>query len=215
MKGRVQGIPGYVEGGRVLDIGCGFGLLLDLLKGCGWETYGLDLSEAAIRLVRKKGHVGVSGPFAAGLYPPGFFDAVIMSHSIEHLREPGEYLSLANRVLKDGGELVLLAPNAGSLGFRLFRSRWAAMETPRHLFIPSIRAMRALIEGKGFRVVSVSHTGSGWSQSLDYLLNGRHTPSSVFYSPAVAVALEALAQALNLAGAGDSFQIRARKGRAG
>ncbi len=212
LKGRVQGIPDYVPGGRVLDIGCGFGLLLDLLKEAGWETHGIDVSARAIELVRRKGHNGVSGELRAGRFDAGYFDAVIMSHLIEHLRDPREYLALAREMLKPGGQLIVLAPNARSLGARLFGRAWAPIETPRHLFVPSPKALVKMLRAAGFRAESLKYTGSNWSQSLDYLLNGRYTPGSVFYRPFVSIPLEALAQALNLLRLGDSFQIKARKG---
>lgn len=212
LRGRVQGIPDFVPGGKVLDIGCGFGLLLDLLKEAGWETHGVDVSERAIELVKRKGHHGISGELRAGHFGSGYFDAVIMSHSIEHLREPREYLALAHEMLKPGGQLVVLAPNARSLGLKLFGRAWAPIETPRHLFVPSPKALIRMLRAAGFRAESLKYTGSNWSQSLDYLFNGRYTPGSFFYRPFVSISLEALAQALNLLRLGDSFQIKARKG---
>lgn len=211
LKTRVQGIPDYVPGGKVLDVGCGFGLLLDLLKPAGWDTWGLDVSPKAIEAISKKGHKGTCGEFRPEHFPGGFFDAVIMSHSIEHLSNPGEYLRLAREKLKTDGQLIILAPNARSLGFRVFKKAWAPIETPRHLFVPSPEALKALLRGAGFRAESLRYTGANWSQSLDYLFNGRHTPSSFFYRGGVAMLLEALAQILNLLGLGDSFQINARK----
>ncbi len=211
LRTRVQGIPAFVPGGKALDVGCGFGLILDLLKSIGWQTHGIDVSASAIELVRKKGHTGVCGELHAGLYPAGYFDAVIMSHSIEHLSDPRSYLRIARETLKPQGQLIALAPNARSLGFRLFGRAWAPIETPRHLFVPSPEALKGLLCEAGFSVESMKYTGASWSQSLDYLYNGRHTPSSFFHRKAVGALLEAVAQVLNLSGLGDSFQINARK----
>lgn len=211
LKGRVQGIPDFIPGGRVLDVGCGSGLILDLLKSAGWETHGIDTSASAIGLIRKKGHEGVCGELRSGLYRSGHFDAVVMSHSIEHVKDPLAYLRLASEKLKPGGQLVLVAPNAGSLGFRLFGKAWTHIDAPRHVYVPSVPGMTAMLRKAGFSVESVVYTGCNWSQSLDYLFNGRHTPGSFFYRPFVKTPLEALAQALNLLRLGDFFQIKARK----
>ncbi len=211
LKDRVQGIPDFVPGGRALDVGCGSGLILDLLKSAGWETHGIDTSASAIELVRKKGHNGVCGEFRDELFRPGYFDAVIMSHSIEHVKDPPGYLGLAFGKLKPGGQLVLVAPNACSLGFRLFGKAWTHVDAPRHVCVPSVRGMTAMLRKAGFSVESVVYTGCGWSQSLDYLVNGSHTPGSFFYRPFIKTPLEALAQALNVLKLGDFFQIKARK----
>lgn len=211
LKNRVQGIPDFVRNGRVLDVGCGFGLLLDILKWISWETYGLDVSKNAIKLLKKKGHHGICGEFKADLYPSNYFDAILMNHSIEHVRNLRDYIRLIYIKLKPGGQFILVAPNASSLGYKIFGKSWAPIETPRHLFVPAPGIMQRVLEGEGFKVQSIKYTGCNWAQSLNYKVNGKYTRASFFYKKYIVAGLEGIAQLLNLFRLGDSFQINARK----
>ncbi len=208
---RIQGIPKYIFNGKVLDVGCGSGLLLDLLKDSGWQTFGVDVSKRAINLLIEKGHNGICSELKSNLYPSDYFDAILISHAIEHVSNPKEYLKIIYDKLKKNGQLILLAPNANSLGYKLFKRAWAPIETPRHLFVPTPKIIRETLIDTGFKVESIKYTGGNWAQSLNYVLNKKFTPSSFLYNRFVVLGLEALAQILNLARSGDSFQINAKK----
>lgn len=93
--------PELIKNGKVLDIGCGNGGYLSILKDCGWKVYGLDFSEKAVRCAReKRGLKNVKKTKAENLpYPERFFDLITMNHVIEHLTDPRKTLKEAKRVL--------------------------------------------------------------------------------------------------------------------
>lgn len=105
--------------GRVLDLGCGAG---DFLRGVertsGWEAFGTDLSSYAIGIARRESAAGNSdlhlfcGELAAAQLPPEYFDAVFVRNVLEHVREPAGLLDEVWRILRPGGRLWLLVPNA-------------------------------------------------------------------------------------------------------
>ena len=74
-------------------------------------------------------------------YPADSFDAVIMSHVIEHVPQPRELLAECARLLKLGGRLVMLTPNAESFGLDYYGRCWRGLEPPRHLQIFSQPAL--------------------------------------------------------------------------
>ncbi len=121
--------------GKMLDVGCGAGGNLKTLQDQGWEPHGIEISEIAAAHARglTKGqiHTGIveSAPF-----PPGAFDLVLMSHSLEHFPSPVETLRRIRRFLKEDGLLVIHVPNVHSLEFKLFGRWWFQLDPPRHFY---------------------------------------------------------------------------------
>lgn len=112
----LSGAVGSIHGKRVLDVGCGDGVLTWLLQRQGANSHGVDASDIAIRLARemhaKRGSDAkfrtVSG-YDTG-YPDGHFDAIVSSDVIEHVKEPDRLLTEIRRVLKPGGAVVISTP---------------------------------------------------------------------------------------------------------
>jgi methionine biosynthesis protein MetW len=107
------------EGSRVLDIGCGEGeLLARLAEEKGVKGTGIELSEACVIKAVQRGLSVHHGDVEEGLdhYADGFFDQVILSLTIQELRDPKRVLEEAFRV---GKKAIVVFPN-----FAYWRSRW-------------------------------------------------------------------------------------------
>ncbi len=78
----------FPEGSKILDIGCGGGWKLDLFKEFGWATYGFDISSEAVEIAKSKGHEVAMAEIENISYPDNYFDAIQISHVIEHLPRP-------------------------------------------------------------------------------------------------------------------------------
>ena len=136
--------------GRMLDIGCGDGCTLDALARLGWQVEGVDFDPAAVESAARRGYAVRLGTLESQRYPDGTFAAVTASHVLEHVREPGAFLRECRRVLRPGGTLVILTPNAQSLGHRRFGPAWRGLEPPRHLQVLTAPALDRLAERAGF-----------------------------------------------------------------
>lgn len=102
---------------RVLDVPCGEGALLALLRGRGLDLTGGDLQPDLFALADVPCRVvdlQAAWPFADGA-----FDAVVCADGIEHVENPFHVVREAGRVLAPGGALVLSTPNINAI-----RSRW-------------------------------------------------------------------------------------------
>ena len=75
----------------------------------------MDFDEKSVRNARSKGLNVHYGDLLAQKFESGIFDAVVMSHLIEHVPSPLSVLQESYRVLKPGGVLVVLTPNTASL----------------------------------------------------------------------------------------------------
>jgi len=166
------------ECGKILDIGCGNGGYLSILKDGGWEVYGLDFSKKAVDFAQnERGLINIKQARTEILdYPNNFFDLITMNHLIEHLPNPKKTLIEAKRVLKTGGIISITTPNFSSLNEKIFKTNWFPLETPRHLFLFEAKVLIKLIgEIDGLRVTKVKHDYSSYcfAKSLGYLLGNR------------------------------------------
>ncbi len=112
-------LPWLGEVERAIDLGCGRGEALEVLRESGISSLGIDSSSEMVRVCREKGLEAERGDLFDCLasVEPGSVDAVLSFHVIEHL-EPssmGKLASLAFRVLRPGGILLLETPSPLSL----------------------------------------------------------------------------------------------------
>jgi 2-polyprenyl-3-methyl-5-hydroxy-6-metoxy-1,4-benzoquinol methylase len=101
------------ERGRVLEVGCAFGFLLEALRRfSGWEVAGLDVSPFAAYFARRRYGLEVDcATLEAARFPDDHFDFVIQKDLLEHVTHPRDHLHETFRVLKPGGEVWLVTPN--------------------------------------------------------------------------------------------------------
>jgi SAM-dependent methyltransferase len=130
--------------GRLLDVGCGDGRYLARMRDRGWTTLGVDFDARAVETARTaRGLDARVGELASHRFADAEFDALTMSHVIEHVFDPVGLLAECRRILKPGGRLVAITPNPQSLGFGRFGSYWYGLDPPRHVQLfppPSLAA---------------------------------------------------------------------------
>lgn len=152
------------QGGKLLDIGCGDGHALTFMQQLGWDVQGVDIDSAAVQKAQEKGLNVLLGAVDAQNYPDNYFNAITMSHVIEHVIDPFMLLRECYRILKTGGQLVIVTPNVDSWGHKKFKHNWRGLEPPRHLQIFTSEALRGLSERVGFLNVraftEIGHTNS-------------------------------------------------------
>ena len=142
--------------GKVLDVGCGSGQFLGLARQMGWDCHGVEIDPVAARVACDAGATIVSSRIEAlDDSHDGKYDAVTLSHVIEHVHDPRETLRHCRRVLKPGGHLWIETPNIDSAGYRIFGRFWRGLESPRHLVIFNADALREILRSIGFERIQV------------------------------------------------------------
>ncbi len=147
--------------GRLLDVGCGDGIFLARMRKCGWDVEGVDVDAKAIEHGKAKYGLRLHcGDLASVRLPDSSFDAVTLSHVVEHIPDPTELLKEVRRILKPGGRLVLTTPNNGSQGLRRFQGYWFGLDAPRHLHVFSLDALSRLARTAGFEDIQATSTAA-------------------------------------------------------
>jgi 2-polyprenyl-3-methyl-5-hydroxy-6-metoxy-1,4-benzoquinol methylase len=129
----------WKQNGTLLDVGCGDGAFLREARGWGWKCWGLEPDQQAqCHHLPDEAGIQVLCGGIEDLERHGLrFDAIVLNHVIEHLRDPSEALRVLRNVLAPGGRIVSISPNPEALGLRLAGKRWPGLDPPRHLLIPS------------------------------------------------------------------------------
>lgn len=134
---------------RVLDVGCGAGVLVYSLGLAGVETaVGVDPFAPADRDFDS----GASIKRADLADLTGTYDLVMFHHSLEHVPDPVESLRQARRLLADGGRILVRMPTVSSEAFEIYGAEWVQLDAPRHLRIFSRTGVESLAAQVGLRI---------------------------------------------------------------
>jgi len=158
---RVNSIMASKPAGRILDIGCGSGFFLVCAKEHNWDTYGTEVSEAAIGYARDILGLNVyEGNLESLELQEGFFVVVTIYHTLEHVGNPKRLLLAVRRVMKDKGLLVIEVPNAASFEAHYQGKKWEGWALPVHFFHFSPQSLRMLLERCGFLMLKMEFSTS-------------------------------------------------------
>jgi SAM-dependent methyltransferase len=150
---------GVRQDSRLLDVGCGQGVLLRQLAGWGFTSLtGADPFVSAdltypdgVRVLRR-----------ALPELQGQFDCIMMHHSFEHMDRPQEVLAAAGRLLAPGGRLLVRIPLCSSAAYREYGADWVQLDAPRHFFLHSRKSMSLLAASCGFSVEKVFYDSTAF-----------------------------------------------------
>ncbi len=176
---------GLAPRARVLDVGCGRGVLLGALADQGFRVDGVELSKEAAQGADPRAEIRIVPDLAEAKYPEASFDQVIIWHVLEHLADPRNTLEECRRMLRPGGRLIVAVPNFSSIQARWGGPDWFHLDAPRHLYHFPLPALRRLIDRCGFELSSEHHFSLrqnpfGWIQSALNRLPG--LPCNGFYT---------------------------------
>lgn len=147
--------------GKVLEIGCGYGVTLGLMKNAGIAAYGIDLSANAVAICHQKELEAYDSDALSHLknVPAASLGGIFCAHVIEHLEPAGalELIAESHRVLKPGGKIVFITPNAKDL--RTTERFWLDLT---HVRLYPEKLMKFLLTKQGFaRVETFTDTEPG------------------------------------------------------
>ncbi|MDQ6892783.1 MAG: class I SAM-dependent methyltransferase [Acidobacteriota bacterium] len=154
-ESKAEQIPRLAPG-RMLEIGCAAGSFLDRMAGIGWDVQGIEFSSTAAERARRAGYQVHAGSVESAPEPSELYDLVVGWMVLEHLHDPVAALKKLRGWTRPGGWLAVSVPDASSMQFRLFGAAWYALHLPNHLWHPTRRTIRKVLERAGWKVARVT-----------------------------------------------------------
>ena len=149
---------------RILDTGCGHGFFLEIAKERGWEVYGTELSDLAIRDCESKGISMLKGTLNDTSFEDNYFDVIVSIEFIEHIINPKTYTCQLNRLVRSCGLVYLSTPNFNSLLRYRLKSDYDVISYPNHLSYFTTKTLRSLFESEGFKTKSIQTSGYSFTR---------------------------------------------------
>ncbi|MGI8470563.1 MAG: class I SAM-dependent methyltransferase [Pyrinomonadaceae bacterium] len=167
---------------RIIDIGCGDGFHLELLRDFGkksWTLEGVDADWRAASAAQKKGLKVHCGLLENLDLPENSYDLAFLIMTVEHAANPPQLLRDIRSLLRPGGRLVIVTDNTDSLDFRLFKKRhWGGYHFPRHWNLFNPATLEKLAAKTGFEIEKLTTQVSpvNWVYSIRNFLTDRNAP---------------------------------------
>ena len=174
----MRSVPCPASGRTLLDVGCGNGAFLDLARSAGWRPTGVDIDAKAIQIARKSDLDVYQGGIDSLGEQRDRFDAITLSHVIEHVHEPSALLRGCYRLLKPGGFFWIESPNLDSYGHTRFLSSWSGLDPPRHLVMFRLGNLIDLLRETGFSEIHLAP----WRPELSFTY---HASEAISYGGSI------------------------------
>jgi SAM-dependent methyltransferase len=178
-RARLALIQRYVSSGRLLDVGCACGYLVDAALQAGYDAYGIEFSAAAINQASPEARqrILLGNIDQLKVETLGQFDVITAFDIIEHSLVPLQFLSQLRTLLRPGGCLVLTTPDTRHILRFLMGERWPMLQPLQHTFLFSRQSLRLAVEQVGLQLASVRRATK--CLTMDYLAGQieDHNPS--------------------------------------
>jgi len=147
----------FKKSDRVLDVGCGYGVLLSKIPVKNKYKVGIETNEKALNECKRR---GIEAYLEKNIesktrFNSNSFDVILMNEVIEHLKNPEGAIKECYRLLKVGGILGLTTPN---------RSRFFSAPDPTHFSVMDYRELDHLVKENRFE--ALHHEVNGWAPLL-------------------------------------------------
>jgi 2-polyprenyl-3-methyl-5-hydroxy-6-metoxy-1,4-benzoquinol methylase len=147
----------FTEKGRILDLGCGYGHFIEIMRDCGWAECGIDPSSRVLYNAKKKGLNVIETSIDDISFPNNSFDVVTAFYVLEHLPDPLSTAKKIYEMLKPGGVMVIRVPHTTPIVrfLSIFKIDNNLYDTPYHLYDFSPGTITVLLKKAGFSLIQV------------------------------------------------------------
>lgn len=157
-------------GKKVLDVGCASGYLAEKLAKKGCEVFGIEIDKKAAQEARKycQKVINADVELIKELpFPEKFFDVIVLSDILEHLKRPDLVLIKFKKYLADDGLVIASIPNIARIEIRLklalgkFYYQESGILKKDHLRFFTLASAKKLFQETNFKIAKIEPTGLG------------------------------------------------------
>jgi len=143
--------------GKLLDIGCGYGHFLNIMRTTGWDVKGIDTSSPAVEYANSKDLSVEHGIFNNDKYTSESFNVVTLFYVLEHLQDPLDMLKKIYSILKPGGILILRVPYTTPIvkTLSIFNIKNNLYDSPFHLYDFSPETLNNIVDKAGYKSINI------------------------------------------------------------
>ena len=146
---------GPATGGRLLEVGAGYGLFLAAAREAGWATSGVELSRTGAKHAQDTLGLDVfCGQLEEAPLTPGF-DVVCAWDTVEHVPDPLSFWRTVRSQVADDGVVLFSTPYVSSLPARLLGTRWWTLKPTEHIWHFTPRTHALLLARAGLALTRV------------------------------------------------------------
>lgn len=139
--------------GDLLEVGCGYGYLLDEARSSFRRRVGTEFSPEAAARARETGAEVFEGGLEQ-LPAQELFDCALAIQVIEHIHDPVRFMSRLVARVRPGGHVVLATPDMGGSLRKLMGRSWPSFKVPEHVVYFDFRSLERLMGGAGLSSIT-------------------------------------------------------------
>jgi 2-polyprenyl-3-methyl-5-hydroxy-6-metoxy-1,4-benzoquinol methylase len=153
---------------KIVDVGCGYGTFLQVVKKEGYIPIAMDVSQKLIDHLKSK---GIHGYTSMKDIAEHSMSAVTGYDVIEHTTTPQLFIQQIKRIMKNNAVIMLTTPNATGISGRILKEKWWVFGPDAHCVLFSPFSLKQLLEKNGFEVISLrTDSFTRWYASNNTLL---------------------------------------------
>jgi SAM-dependent methyltransferase len=146
---RLIGLTGVRSDWKILDVGCGAGMILYSLRISGYRN-SLGIDPFLKETIRYSNGLEIRKTTLGELEGP--WDVIMFHHSFEHVPDPVQQLKLVSRLLSARGVCLIRIPTVSSFAWRQYGANWVQIDAPRHFFLHSTRSLEIASDKAGLHI---------------------------------------------------------------
>jgi len=161
-------IPPLNREAKVLDIGFGGGLWMQIASDYGWSATGVEIDTQFVQSAKEVGYQVYLGDFLDINFYSSKFDFIRLNHVLEHMHYPKETLNKCKNLLVKDGYIYVRVPNFNSASQILLGKNYYQLDIPRHLFFFTANSIKNIAAEIGLKIECIDYISNSvtWLNSF-------------------------------------------------
>lgn len=149
----------HITSGKLLDVGCGGGYLLERMNRDNWEFWGTDLSNQSVQRAKQvlQTNTFFEGDLETLELPVNSFDLIIARGVIEHVPDPKGFLRKLTSLVSSKGYIFMSGPNLDSFCAQFYKEKWRLHCPESHIFHFTVTHLSDALKEYGFKIIEEAY----------------------------------------------------------